>query len=167
MSDVAAEIKRTLATLCQPEQVIELRILGSGSTGTNYYTDFDALTRDVLNLEHNNPDGRNYYITFNELDPRVRFRRDKIAWGKQAQPTTCGEDVVKRRWLPIDIDPDVPKGLSATDKEKETARKATFNVRDFLRMHGFPDPVIGDSGNGYWLFYCVDLPSDSENRPCR
>lgn len=163
MSDLAAEIRRTLTTLCEPRQVIELRILSDKyGVGTNYYADFDALIGDVQKLECN-PDSRNYYITFNELDPRVQRRRNKLAWGRNAQPTTSSVDVIKRRWLPIDIDPDVPKETSATDDEKEAARVTAYNTRDYLSAHGFPDPVIGDSGNGYWLFYRVDLPADSES----
>ena len=165
MSDLAVEIRKTLETLCEPGKAVELRIMSKKyGIGTMYYTDFDTLINAVLNFEQHHGDSKNYYITFNELDQRVMRRRDKIEWGRNAEPTTRGEDVVRRRWLPIDIDPDLPKGVSATDEEKEVAKAVAYAARDCLRGIGYPDPVMGDSGNGYWLFYRVDIPADPASR---
>ena len=36
-------------------------------------------------------------------------------------------------------------------------------MRDHLRGEGWPEPVVGDSGNGAPLLYRVDLPNDPES----
>ncbi len=36
-------------------------------------------------------------------------------------------------------------------------------VRDHLRGQGWPEPVVGDSGNGAHLLYRADLPNDPES----
>jgi hypothetical protein len=51
-------------------------------------------------------------------------------------------------------------GVSATEDEKKAARLRVLEVRDHLRSRGWPEPIVGDSGNGYHLLYRVDLPND-------
>ena len=70
---------------------------------------------------------------------------------------------MRRRWLPLDFDPARPSGVSATDAEKRTALRRAVEVRGFLRGQGWPEPVVGDSGNGYHLLYRVELPNDRES----
>jgi len=36
-------------------------------------------------------------------------------------------------------------------------------VRDYLRGQAWPEPLVGDSGNGAHLLYRVDLPNDRES----
>ena len=38
----------------------------------------------------------------------------------------------------------------------------TRAVRDYLRERAWPDPVAGDSGNGWHLLYRIDLPNDAD-----
>lgn len=69
-------------------------------------------------------------------------------------------DIVRRHWLPIDIDPERQTDISATNKEKQRAKDRTFEVGRYLDGLGWPRPVIVDSGNGFYLLYRVDLPTD-------
>jgi len=56
-----------------------------------------------------------------------------------------------------------PSGVSATDAEKKAARRRALEVREYLRGLGWPEPVVGDSGNGYHLLYRVELSNDRES----
>jgi hypothetical protein len=53
--------------------------------------------------------------------------------------------------------------VSSTDKEKRTALSRAREVRDHLTGQGWPEPVVGDSGNGAHLLYRIDLPNDQES----
>jgi P4 family phage/plasmid primase-like protien len=68
--------------------------------------------------------------------------------------------VLKRIWLPVDLDAIRPKGISATDAEHEAALGRATQIRGALRDGGWPDPVFGDSGNGAHLLCRIELPPD-------
>jgi putative DNA primase/helicase len=74
----------------------------------------------------------------------------------------CAKDtnVLRRRWLPLDLDPVRPSGISSTDSEKTAAYDTAMAVRDFLRAEGWPESLFGDSGNGFHRMFRVDLPAD-------
>jgi hypothetical protein len=76
------------------------------------------------------------------------------------------DDVLRRRWLLLDIDPARPAGLdkeSATDAEKAAAEQLAGQVLSHLTAAGWPAPVRVDSGNGHYLLYRIDLPNDEDN----
>src|SRR5262249_30592004 len=90
------------------------------------------------------------YVTLNPINPHLlnRCRSAKAA------------DVLKRRWLPIDLDPVRPTNTSATDAEKAAALDRAIAICAYLTNQEWPEPVVMDSGNGYWLLYAVDLPTE-------
>ena len=65
-----------------------------------------------------------------------------------------------RRWLLVDVDPVGPAGVSATDEEKDEARRVVGSVRDDLATREWPAPMVVDSGNGFHLWYRLELPAD-------
>jgi hypothetical protein len=66
-----------------------------------------------------------------------------------------------RRWLPIDLDPVRPAGISSSDDEHDSAIQRARMIADEME-HEWERPIIGDSGNGVHLLYSVDLPNDAE-----
>jgi hypothetical protein len=77
------------------------------------------------------------------------------------------KDVLRRRWLYIDVDPVKSEGHKddpATNEEKAATKAVCEAVNDYLAGHGWPAPAITDSGNGYGLFYRCDLPNDVPSR---
>jgi hypothetical protein len=76
------------------------------------------------------------------------------------------DDVLRRRWLFLDIDPARPAGFgtdSATDAEKDTTEQLTGQVHAHLTAAGWPAPVRVDSGNGAYLLFRIDLANDDES----
>jgi hypothetical protein len=72
-------------------------------------------------------------------------------------------DIKRRRWLYIDVDrvkAKADQNESATDEEKERTAKVCQAVSEYLAGHGWPAPVVSDSGNGYGVFYRLDLPNE-------
>lgn len=72
-----------------------------------------------------------------------------------------GKNIIARSWLLIDASPVRTSGISATDSEKALAMAIIRKVKDYLRdKHGWPNPILADSGNGYHMIYRIDLPAD-------
>jgi len=100
------------------------------------------------------------YATLNPVADLDRFTvRGEIGWQEGA---TEDADIRYRRWLLIDVDPERPTGVSATDEEKAAAFEVLERVRTGLRELGFPEPVVGDSGNGGHLLYSIRFPNTDE-----
>lgn len=101
------------------------------------------------------------YLTMNPIDP-VFLARAENAMGKKGKKISAEDvHVIARRWFVVDADPVRPiSGISATDSEKAAARSVIDAVREDLAAHGFADPMFCDSGNGFHLWYRIDLPRD-------
>jgi len=102
------------------------------------------------------------YVTLNPLDPVLLARANNRLKEQGGRAGDCAADanVLARRWLLVDVDPVKLAGVSATDGEKAAARTVTDGVRQDLDGRGWPAPMVIDSGNGYHLWYRVELPRD-------
>jgi len=104
------------------------------------------------------------YFTLQVIDPRLIGRACNRL--KQTLSTTSDNNVVAYRWLPIDIDPVRPSGVSSSDTEL----KESLTLRDqvaiwLMTEHGLPEPIRAMSGNGgHLLFRLPDLPVNEENK---
>lgn len=161
---MSSEVKRALATLFPDGGIVELRALTDHSVHSGYFDNFDALAEKAANLD-TLPEVAGIYVTLNTVDPALlsrRANRVKMNLGRK-DPTTSDSDVLSRRWLPIDLDPVRPSGVSSTDTEHEAALAHAERIRTWLAEQGFPDPMMADSGNGAHLLYRIDLPNDDES----
>ena len=156
-TSLAEEINRALGVLFEPGAVVELRAFKWRETVSGYYDDHEALAYEAGKLDDR---GYSVYVTLNEVDPALLARASNRARKVYKEPTTSDGNVLRRRWLPLDFDPVRPSGVSATDAEKKAARQRALEVREFLRELKWPEPVLGDSGNGYHLLYRIGLPND-------
>ncbi|MBI3694153.1 MAG: hypothetical protein HY238_04855, partial [Acidobacteria bacterium] len=155
------EIHRAITLLFQPSDVVEVRVPKAGRKRTisGYYSDLDQLASAVVRLEANDWPG--VYWTLNPVNPALLARaNNKLK--SFAEVTTSDADVLSRRWLPIDLDPRRPSGISASDTEHEAALGLAQSIRRELLAEGWPEPIVADSGNGAHLLYRVDLPNDAE-----
>jgi hypothetical protein len=154
------EILHTVEVLFEPGATVELRAFKGRETVSGYYDDHVLFACDASKLEDR---GYCVYVTLNEVDPALLARASNRRRKVYKEPTTSDSDILCRRWLPLDFDPVRPSGVSATDAEKKAARQRALEVREFLRGFGWPEPVVGDSGNGYHMLYRIDLPNDRES----
>ena len=154
-------LRDAVARIAGPGQVVEVRALTDQNTHSGYFNDFDALVRSVEPLD---VDGsvHGIYVTLNEVNPALLSRRSnriKMRLGKK-DSTTSDADILRRRWLPIDIDPLRPSGVSSTDEEHTLALAKAEEVACWIAGLGFPEPIRADSGNGAHLLYRIELPND-------
>lgn len=157
---VAEELRKTLGTLFAPGQLIELRIFGEkkGQIDSGYFKDHEKLIAAALKYDGSAPQ----YVTVNDIHPGlIALYNNKIhPW---ATKTTSDKDVLSRRWLPFEFDPERPSGIPANDAEYHEAHARAQACRDWVRSQGWPDPVYADSGNGAWLLYPLDtLPATDD-----
>jgi hypothetical protein len=163
-----SEILRALELLAEPSQVVELRLLEVQSQGlrmpvtmSGYFDDFELLADSACKYGNS---AKGVYVTLNPVNPALLARAsNRLRTAGRNDALTSDADITKRRWLPIDLDPVRPSGISSTDQEHSLAVERAFQVRDAFRRQGWPTPIVGDSGNGAHLLYRVELPtSDGE-----
>jgi hypothetical protein len=160
------EILRAIRLLSPQPGVVELRAITDQHIHSGYFDDLNLLVNAAETLDAI-PDVQGIYLTLNDVDPALlsrRANRVKMKLGRK-DATTADGDILRRRWFPIDIDPVRPSGVSSTDEEHQAAQVRAAEIAAFLgREHGWPAPVMADSGNGAHLLYRIDLPNDDESR---
>ena len=140
--------------------VHELRILNtSKKTVSGYFDNFDKLAAEAATWDGKAPA---IYVTLNPVNPDL-LARSSNHLTKWARFTTSDTDIVRRRWLPIDCDPQRPAGISSTNAEHEEAIARVKTISSSLQRQGWPLPVLADSGNGGHLLYRIDLPNDQDS----
>lgn len=156
------EVRRAIETLKDPGELFEIRTLGSGRSKvhTGYFTDTDTAIRE---LERQNLSGRNVFITLNGIDEACysREQRDVFLDGRT---TTSDDDIIKYKWMLLDIDPVRRSGVSSSDAELTEAEALARRTIKYGREQGLPEPVVSMSGNGCHVLYKLDLPNTVETR---
>jgi hypothetical protein len=154
-----------LALFIEPDQVTELRALrviqryGRPITVAGF---FDGRHRDEMAQEARRltQDAAGVYFTINPLKSEILARCANRTKNAENGSQASDEDVLHRRFLPVDVDPVRMSGISASAAEKEEAHQVAQAVFQGLRERGWPDAVVCDSGNGFHLLYRIDLPVD-------
>ena len=100
------------------------------------------------------------YITLNPCQAALLARASRRLIAQVDR--TKDAEISHIRNLLIDLDPIRPAGISSTDCEHEAALEMARIIRVDLENEGWPDPLMGDSGNGGHLIYPVDLPNSPE-----
>lgn len=143
-----------------PGGVHEVRILNGGRDGTvsGYFDCAEKLARAAIRY-----DGMvvGIYMTLNPCNPALLARAaNRLV--TRVRTTTSDVDIIRRRWLYVDLDPVRPAGISSTRNEHGSAITTACGIEDDLRGYGFPRPVICDSGNGTHMLYRIDAPNNPE-----
>src|ERR1700721_816215 len=159
------EIEFGIEILFEPGQVVEVRALGGkGGVVSGYFDDHQKLARALKKLSDEG-DFAGVYYALNPCHSDLLTRREKNKWHCGVKETTRDKDIIRRRWLLIDIDPKRAAGLSgmsATTAEMRAAEALMVEVLKALRRLGWPLPAVAFSGNGYHLLFRVDEPNDDE-----
>uniref|UniRef100_A0A6M3J5M4 Putative helicase n=2 Tax=viral metagenome TaxID=1070528 RepID=A0A6M3J5M4_9ZZZZ len=150
-----------MSVLFQPGQVAELRFPTRRGWGGGWFDDLSQLAAAAKKAS--DAGARSVYVTLNPVKPALLARcANRVQ--EQTKTATSDNDILTRRWLPIDLDPVRPADVSATDEEHEAALEMARQLSAWLTARSWPEPVMADSGNGAHLLYAIDLPNDDEAR---
>jgi hypothetical protein len=147
------EIEQALSLFIAPNTVFEVRCLHGGRRRVDAGY-FNHPSHAATAIAASNEPYQGIYFTPNPVVPDLSarsFNRFKA----YADLTTMDGDILERRWLLIDIDPNRPTGISSTDIELQNAFKLANTIANYLELDGWPRPYINASGNGFHLMYSM------------
>ena len=159
-----AAIVQTFKMIVGDGNVTELRALDASvngdrwrSTISGYFDNGQALADACMTITS----AVGVYLVLNPILPDLLAR----SWNhiKRAKDADCTKDhdILRRRWLPIDVDAVRPSGISSTDREHEAAQHRAGDIWSFIHDElGWGDPIEASSGNGAHLLYAIDMPTD-------
>lgn len=141
------QIAEFIRTIAVPGSITELRSTTALVSG--WFDDFDLMAEQAHKLS---AAGETAYMTINPC-----LRPDEPLNRLRSGRATGEKGIEHRARMLIDIDPVRAANTSATDVEKELALNMARAVRETQRRLGWPEPAFVDSGNGYHLYYAIDL----------
>ena len=169
-------IEDSLRILIEPGSVVELRVPNfqkaedytTTVAGFYDYENLDLLAATASLLSGHAP---GIYYTINPVTPgqlAVCANNYKMAVSKGG--LTTDEQITHRHILPLDIDPARRDGtitlnnkISTTNEEKARAYTVAREIVSNLTELGWPLPIIADSGNGYYVLYRINLPTNDDH----
>lgn len=157
------EIRTTIATLHEPNALVELCAISEQGVDSGYYNDHDELAREAKRLS----DSGKYpgvYITVNPVKSEVPMQKGLTTNRLYCRvpSRTRDEHIAKRRWFPLDIDPLRKAHTSATDRQKAATHWCKSSTVEILRREWrMPEPIMADSGNGFYAIYPTDEANDA------
>ena len=140
--------------------VHEVRLFRPTGIAVGYFDNEESALRAV---ESEPTQYKAAYFTLNPL---------KLPGGIQVNPASLrsssnaagASDIERRVWLLIDCDPPRESKTNSTAEEKQAARLEAERIREWLQSHGWPEPALADSGNGWHLLYRIELPNDDASK---
>ena len=147
-------------------EVVEVRILKvwgnspawkgfAKGTVSGYFDNFLSFKKAVFKAIQSQQN--NIYFTLQIIDPRLIGRAyNKL---KPTDLTTSDNNVMYYRWIPIDIDPERPSGVSSSDSELRSAIEIRDTIRDWIiDTTEYREIITAISGNGAHIL--IRLPQD-------
>lgn len=142
--------------------VHEVRILRGNFNGgkytqtiSGYFDDARALIKALRGVSN----AQGVYITLNPVIDGLLARANNRLIGANDHPLTRDHEITCLQWLPIDIDPVRPAGISSSDEEHAVASRLMDEVVAYLKTTlEWSSPVLADSGNGAHALFPIDLP---------
>lgn len=155
----AEVIHSALEKIVVPGKVYELRALkvptksGASRTYAGFFDDPAIMARAAARVSDLGASG--VYFTPNPVrDELLERARNRLTMAKKGL-LTGDRDIEEVRWLLVDVDPTRPSNMSSSTQEKLAAQALAYKIKFFLGKRGWPEPLIGDSGNGYHLMYRI------------
>ena len=156
------EVERAIALILRQGEVVEVRIPKTRvGVVAGYFDNFSTMAVAICQADAKYNGGGVYY-TLNTVKPAL-LGRAYNRLKEHAEYTTADHNILARRWLPVDLDPVRPAGISASDEEHEAALARARVIADDMAGE-WGRPIVADSGNGAHLLYGIDLPNDEDSR---
>ena len=155
----AGKIHSALEKIVVPGKVYELRALkvpvkdGVSRTYAGFFTNTAQMAKAAAALSDRGASG--VYLTPNPVRGELLERAENKLLAARRGLLTGDNDIEEVRWLLVDVDPTRPSNMSSSKSEKLAAKALAHKIKLFLGKRKWPEPLMGDSGNGYHLMYRV------------
>lgn len=159
-SEASAAISKGIDVFLSGNQTVELRSICNGRISSGYFNQKEALLHAALKEDST---AKGIFITINPLIEQSTSQPLNQPV-RRASQASKDKDVLRRQWLPIDIDPERPSNTSSTDVEKKRAYELALTISKYLEEVNISTAVFADSGNGYHLLVPIDLPNDDASK---
>ena len=116
--------------------------LNNKTSSKIFPTDLVGIDAAISYISSQHFDKGTVNATFNQLCTEV----------VEANRAVADKDIIETKFILIDVDPERPAGVSATNQEKEDARKVSLQIEKFLKENGINQIIQCDSGNGFHTF---------------
>jgi hypothetical protein len=155
-----------LSQLYDPDEGFEIRApdvgerRGSSSRYAvrGFYDDIDKSSRDISRLD-NQRRATGIYVTLNPI-ARSLVERAPNQMVKQPNVMTSDKDIVRRKWLCVEIEAIRPRRVMCTETEIDFVFDHIERIADDLSDAGWSDPLQCHCGNSLQLLYPIDLPAE-------
>lgn len=164
INEMKTQIRLTLSTFKQSEELFEIRLLHApkGVISGYFRNNPVSIAKLLVALSTQDLTAYSIYVTLNPpMDACIARSDSKLT--PYAKTTTKDSDIERIQWMHVDLDPKRPAGVQATQAEVDHAEKKALEIRAYLDSHGITDPVFSFSGNGFNLDYRIDVENSKEN----
>src|SRR6266404_5908086 len=125
------EISRAVSLLFEPCDVVEVRIPKTrAGVVSGCFDDHARLAVAIEGADATYRAGGVYYV-LNRVEPAL-LGRAYNRLKERAEYTTADSNILRRRWLPIDLDPVRPTGISSSDGEHTAAIERARIIADAM-----------------------------------
>src|SRR5260370_16746200 len=156
-----AEIVRAISLLFEPGDVVEVRVPKTRVGVVSGYFDDHSMLATAIHAADTKYRASGVYYVVNKINPAL-LGRAYNRLKERAEYTTADNNILRRRWLPIDLDPVRPAGISSSEEEHAAAIHRARTIADDMEKE-WDRPIIADSGNGAHLLYRIDLLNNQES----
>jgi P4 family phage/plasmid primase-like protien len=172
---MTAKYKRVYNLYFKPGEVVEIRAYGLNGKSKayegfargagiiyGYFDNPDDFAKSATALEAQGAPG--IYFTLNPVNPDLLARAaNRLKAADMKTATTADKDIVAIRWLPIDLDPKRPTGISSSKEELDAAKELGNKIDAWFKSTYQAGGIRALSGNGVHLTYKLpDLKPSEE-----
>lgn len=158
------EIRKAIRIMKPGGELFEVRIINGMKSISGYFRDPEVLINRLSAMDLKNA---NVYMTLQQLHEGCEARYQWECFvdaGKNKLPTTSDNDIVRYSFIPIDLDPIRPAGISSNEEELKAANEMQEQIAAYMAAQGFTRYIKACSGNGYHLLYTIDEPNNEETK---
>lgn len=152
------EIRKWHRIFKSGNELFEIRLIYNGNLYSGYFYDIEECIKALQPY-----DNMHIYFSVNKVNDACSSRTQFNNFIKVKGTATSKRDIVKRLYIPIDIDVERPSDICSTNEEKEYAHHKAISVYRFLKENGFSEPIICDSSSGYHLYYPIDMEANDDS----
>lgn len=142
-------------------ELSEIRILGNNRTYSGYFKNFENIVSSIENYDR--IDNMQIYFVLNNIKEECYSRTQQEKIIEKPKETTSDNDVLRRKFLLIDLDPKRASGVGSSNEEMEYAHMKAIDIYRFLLSKGIKEPIIAKSGNGFHIILRIDMNNDKDS----